>query len=1146
MFLANPHQPWARREKGFALVVTLTMMALLMVVSLALLALAGMSQRGAMVGDYQAKAEANARMALVMAIGELQKELGPDRRTNSPAGMDPDVPPGNKHWLAVFDAWDADLLERPAPEFSFRRFLVSGDPEALSDLDTARVGLIGATLEMVSSGTLGPESEQGRVRAGLVPINSGGSGERGEYAWWIGDENVKAKVNAGRDLPEGYSDQLVALTAAQTAPGIGFRQVAALAGVTAGGRDDWELGDSLRAKAASLKSAELFPGADGSLGDSFHDLTTHSLGLLVDVRNGRLRRDLSLYLEQPFDMRLRQPLYTVGLNSYPEVNFTPDSTRSEDIDQLHEGTGITMEELWLYANLYKEVSHNRPASTDQKVGVIPAGYPTLLSPDNRDDVIRDKFYVYKRRVYSQVKYILSIAAVPSGDDEYDLRIVVDPVVVLWNPNNVAVEYQVGGFTTVGFSALPYEARFEVQKEDGTTSTSTVRFRDFMHNVNAIRAKVGRTHKIVLRPGESRVFSPTADRGGGTSVAVDLESGWDFSTGAVYNHSGFPKGLSPDDEVTITLRPRPPEGQAEYLTYWFRRRSENPAHQSGTVTVKDDASLRQSFPTVTTPQAYSTRNIRDEEKIPLMLFNYHLRPEFDTETPSKPWLWGNPAISYRWAANDALSSRLHLQFELDVRALDSWENSYVQITADNQAYWGGGVRPDFGVPFFTFRSIPLTPLQSLASLQHSCANGFRRHWKDSHISTGGLGAFPQDAFSLDGHQYLAPMASRVIGNSFAQPLIAQDRIDGTVFAKLTQTLTVPPRDYAIADHSYLANAALWDSWFFSSLAPQTVQPYQAWRTRTLQQVFDEFFPDSHQAMPVPLPSTRMLPYRFGDYEDLRSLLDSVGNPAEDAHRRLAAHLMVDGAFNVNSTSVTAWKSLLASLQGHQTARRDRTASAVSMEEVDGETPVNSLVIANGPRTEPTSSTHEPTQWTGFRSLDDSQIEALAEALVDEIRLRGPFLSLSDFINRRPGNDNETARHGALQAAIEKAGLNEGFNQSSRALGSIGGAPFPQAGDGSRAAGIPGYITQADLLTPLGPALQARSDTFTIRAHGRSLGPDGEVRAVAWCEAVIQRVPEYIDPVDAPFVEESELVSEINRVFGRRFRVVDFRWLKAEDI
>ena len=290
--------------------------------------------------------------------------------------------------------------------------------------------------------------------------------------------------------------------------------------------------------------------------------------------------------------------------------------------------------------------------------------------------------------------------------------------------------------------------------------------------------------------------------------------------------------------------------------------------------------------VTTPQAYSVSNIVTEEKIPMMLFSYYLRPERDTATPSKPWIWDNPAIIYRWPADSSLSSQLHRQFEMKVLGLDTWENPYVQITPDNQAYWGGGVRADFGVPFFTFRNVPLTPPHSLAALQHACANGFRRHWKDSPISTGGLGTFPADAHSLDGFMYLAPMASKVIGNSFSQPLIRGDQVKGQLFAHLGDANGGPATDYAIADHSYLANAALWDSWYFSSLAPQTVEPYGS-NKRNLQQVFDDFFPESVVEKPVPLPSVRMRPNRSGDETGCASSSATASQPRTPIRNSLAA-------------------------------------------------------------------------------------------------------------------------------------------------------------------------------------------------------------------------------------------------------------------
>lgn len=1126
MTLTN-HSRIPLAKAGFALIVTLSLMILLTVIAVGLLSLSSISLRSSSQGKAQAEARANARMALVLAIGELQSELGPDRRVNCAAGIDPGALPAHSNWLAVYDAWKADETARPDADSRFRKYLVSGDRAAVGTRDSAKAELPGKKIEALGQGSLGTTTPGGRVNVGLVPV----AGARGQVAWWVSDENSKAKINAGRDLPDSVTPELMALEAADSAPGSGFRMVEALGDIEVTGRETWEMGNDLRAKSLSMASADLLPGAVRPVGRHFHDLTTQSHGLLADVRNGGLKRDLSLYLERPHGAELQQSLYTV--NGTAKVNFTPDAGSAGNLDKF---SGITMEELWLYYNLYKQVDHNRPATSNDTVGRRPSGFPTLLSGNSREAVVNDKFYPYKRRVYSQVKYMLSLAAAPSATKagNYDLRLAVDPVVVLWNPNNVAVEYQPGGYTTVGYTGLPYDAVFTTS--NGTVTVPFTAFFDY-RNVNLIQGLVGKDHSIVLQPGESRVFSRVAGK------ADSLASGWRYTEGSLLNHANFPKNLARSANVSLTVRPSVSGGFLNYVTCWFGERGQNPALQSGTLIMKGDTTVG-DLPTISSSQSITVGNIVDETKIPHLLLSYHMRTENDNRTPSKPWIWSNPAVSFRAAPDSSMGVRLGHQMEVQVTPVSTWENPHVQITPGNQGYWGGGVRADFGVPFFTLRSVPLTPIKSIASFQHACANGFRRYWKDSSVSVP-ANRFPATAKTLDGHRYLAPMGSKLIGNSYAHPLIPKDKTNHQTLASDDQGNAGTAASVPVADHAYLANAALWDSWYFSSLTPQTAHPYRS-NPRSLQQVFDGFFPESVDKLPLPLPTARMIPYRSSDEASLRQLV--VNNkPAADAYRKLAAHLQVDGAFNVNSTSVNAWKVMLGSLRDHATARLDNASGKLVIRPADpGSTPVTGLLVANGKLSTPSGDTKEPEQWTGFRTLGDDEIDTLATALVKEIKNRGPFLSLADFVNRRPGSDTEMARHGTLQAAIETVGLNDDLDKGFRALGSVSGAAFPDAGKGSRTTGIPGHISQADLLTPLGPLLQARSDTFTIRAYGSSTDGGGRVLADAWCEAVVQRIPEYLNPVDRPEVRELDLSSSINKTFGRKFRVVGFRWLNTGEI
>lgn len=92
------------------------------------------------------------------------------------------------------------------------------------------------------------------------------------------------------------------------------------------------------------------------------------------------------------------------------------------------------------------------------------------------------------------------------------------------------------------------------------------------------------------------------------------------------------------------------------------------------------------------------------------------------------------------------------------------------------------------------------------------------------------------------------------------------------------------------------------------------------------------------------------------------------------------------------------------------------------------------------------------------------------------------------------------------------------------------------------GAPGCLFQGDLLQALGPALAARSDTFVIRAHGDSLTESSPRSASAVLELVVQRMPDYVDPRNAPETRPSDpALRAVNRALGRRFHVVSARWL-----
>ncbi len=321
-----------------------------------------------------------------------------------------------------------------------------------------------------------------------------------------------------------------------------------------------------------------------------------------------------------------------------------------------------------------------------------------------------------------------------------------------------------------------------------------------------------------------------------------------------------------------------------------------------------------------------------------------------------------------------------------------------------------------------------------------------------------------------------------------------------------------------DYSYLLNWSLWDKYFFSAID----------------------FDDADVTGNFPHANSRLLLHGDPDNVDFTSR----------GFDKSAAHLLLDGAFNVNSTSKEAWKAVLASFMN---AGKDPVSNESSLQRMIE--PYGSVFASGDDDTTPNS-------YTGFRRLNDGELDSLAEWIVKEIRVRmaargsekdRPFLSLSEFINRSldsklRGDEALTRMKGALQAAIDNSGLNGSMNSRTVERASLRQRPGDE--DHSQdflSRNITTYLTQADLLARLGSVLSTRSDTFLIRSYGDARDPfSGQINSRAWCEAVVQRMPEYVSLADSAEVHPDDLSDQDNRQWGRRYEVVSMRWLTAEDI
>jgi hypothetical protein len=152
-----------------------------------------------------ATARSNARLALMLALGDLQKSLGPDRAVSATSGMvsatvaKPNTTGAWQSW------WDSNpnsgsLDYRGEKTKRFRRWLVSNaDPAAVQAREFVTSNWTGKTIELAGDNALGGKvAASDKVVAGQVPVARDGKAV-GSYAWHVADEAEKARINLYSD-----------------------------------------------------------------------------------------------------------------------------------------------------------------------------------------------------------------------------------------------------------------------------------------------------------------------------------------------------------------------------------------------------------------------------------------------------------------------------------------------------------------------------------------------------------------------------------------------------------------------------------------------------------------------------------------------------------------------------------------------------------------------------------------------------------------------------------------------------------------------------------------------------------------------------------------------------------------------------------
>jgi hypothetical protein len=1182
---------------GFSLVATMTCMVLLMVIAMGMMSLSAVTVRKAGRDSGRLEAEANARMALMIAIAKVQEHLGPDQRVSGDARLaaQGEGTPSNPNWVSVWrttqsngepwirrDGEKGGLMDLRGvnrdPKADRLALLVSGNERSIKHEDDVTLDETNSAI-LVGERSIGSNAGDTEiVRAPLVALN-GGQGTSGNYAWWVGDLGTKANV-ATRDASSEASSSELAMMLAQDASWQAF------------GTDD--IPTDVRTGLVSDGQLALF---DNNVNNrNFHGYTVWSAGLPINVRDGGWKRDLTAYLNSNGSIPDSKDGGNLpGLDDRDSIVGSANARVDQDSWDPGQSSRIMPVApkfglLRRWASRAEVASAGSYSATTETGDTITTSTPQgELNVGNSNKVVDFKNQTQSKlmpilaegSLYYNLSYYQIVPADPRNP--YGLRVHYYPRVVLWNPYNFELKVQDSAILLF----VNGSKSVEMTLTDGVKRTYRMNWGGGGASRGAMYFKMSGT---TLGPGESVVWSPATNR-----VYNETNFGQNLLSPSVApspTRSFYQDRRALDAEPLFELK----NNTDPSLRLEHNRTSSPPIDWREVVPPTSSTNLQADMYTQADdyfmswkPLSASSFNTTTFRDFPLGRFvscayQYGDEDEMPVEWTSLdpvpfPAMSGtNGSVNvipdrrtrdgfrFRWSqetesnmiGSGSLVGTAHLEDSpignWNVRASYSFRNPFDNVTDVAPNFFGIYTRDLFdtevdwnnmnpraqngkflGDPFDQPVRAPQrrilfdvprrgTEIASLGAFQHATLS--EMVWHPTYVVGNSLvdPRVPQDRTEPDRTQPInrdkggwnqdSIGFSTSDGRSNTNGQNATTNEDNWAFHARRLLQNSAFENTLIYDLTFEVNQTLWDSYFLSS------------GTDSQKKAFLE------SPAGNPLPNGRMLPNRMGGPIEDEDLTD---------FHRAASRLLVDGAFNVNSSSVEAWESLLLSNLGVK--YNGKVAFPRFADPQDG-TWTGGDATKNG-------------AWAGQRVFSKEEIRTLAENIVRQVELRGPFLSMGDFVNRRLTMD-EFGKKGALQAAIDESGLNAAFEEQ-WPLNNQQSLPDFQHPDHIRDAtrmeqmskpdttawGALGFLTQADLLQFLGPALTVRSDTFKVRAYGESHDKYGKVVARAWCEAIVQRTPGYVDPEDDMMLLPKDL-NETNRQFGRRFRMVSFRWVKPGEV
>jgi Tfp pilus assembly protein PilX len=1003
--------PGASR-RGFALLLTLGLLTLIVLLLLAVATLTRVETRVSEGALQQTQARQHAMLALNLALGRLQKFAGPDPRVTATAeGFGGDG--GTAFYTGVWDA----LNEDPAP----LTWLVSGnenDPAVTPAADSDTVELVGAGSAGLPAQVLAPRRE---IFSGDVPGQTG-TATVGHYAWWVGDEGVKASVTLA-DRTGGIT--YAPFDAAELRQRIQQNVTGGAGPADDSGAPVFEprepVNASLGPKTLTTGQLEYYQRSDGTahLGldivrQNFPNWTPDAQAVLAATNPGGLRQDLSTRPD------LLGPAFVAWAN---------------------------------YAN-YME----NPAAP-----VSPAILPDYPAGSPNEAM---------RRRYRMM------APVTAAGLTFGVAPVLSYFLITFN---VRTDQSVSG------ALRPLEVRARWMATFWNPYTSALVPEDLQLEVSGLPA-----------------IQVIDDSVGGTVATLDLDSLYGAPlrislpwqpAGRADQQSWLP-GRVYTWSAAENLNKGSPPPAAGFASIFYTRNLNAAAGQG----------VQRAVPSSTLANSALAHLLGGASQLTVRL--YHTLPGGGRELlrthvgPAYAAFATTPAAAN--AATYQFSLVFHLAESVDTPALPGiWLTTAGQdprepvVPAGSYLPPANGPRPEL-YPNYTSISFSDRLLDRALPASAGSTTG-QSYNEDTPVFE--LPRAP--VVSLGGLQHLPVAGARpfTIGNSWGQS----------------------------GDWN-----RLFDRYFFSGLATGVT------------------LPDFAAGQPLPNPFLRVVATAPDG-----TVLSAAALAAAGADGYTSKALLQEGAFNVNSARVAAWQAVLRSgrfTSGAQFSYLAATAatgtaadssawqvtpagavffrfpsSAEETFQADAGYAASSTVPPAAPNAASIANTHLFRR--GLRALSAEQTVALAAAIVARQRQKfadsGPYRSLDEFLNPSP--------------------LFGGVSLLERALADVVTSDGQQINDPLTVAEFSSqWLTQADLVGLLAPVLFARSDTFRIRAYGDTANPvTGAVEGRAWCEALVQRLPDYCDATQ-PAETPPAALNPLNQTYGRRFKIIHFQWLTASSL